>query len=327
MSASPTAGTIEIPNEYPVELSAPDITPYAEGNSGIPYIWSFDSKAPGPHVMISALVHGNEICGAIALDWLLRQDVRPVAGRLSLGFINIEAYSRFDPKDPNATRWADEDFNRLWSDEVLSGERDSSELRRAREIRAFMDRIDTLLDIHSMQRPSPAFMMAGMRPKGRELARQVGVPEIVISDQGHAAGVRLRDYAGFSDPESSKNAVLIECGQHWEKAAGDLAIETSVRMLRSQGSVAEDFGGDIGRAPTPPQTFVEVTEAVTVESERDFAFVRPFTGGEIIPEKGTLLAHDGGKEILTPYDNCFLVMPSMRLWRGQTAVRLGRILT
>ena len=326
MSVSPSAGDIKIPNDYPVELTAPDITPYSAGNCGTPYIWSFDSGAAGPHVMISALVHGNEICGAIALDWLLREEVRPVKGRLSLGFINIDAYSRFDSEDPNATRWADEDFNRLWSDAVLTGDRDSSELRRAREIRPFMDSVDVLLDIHSMQRPSPPFMMAGMRAKGRELARQVGVPEIVISDQGHKAGVRMRDYAGFSDPDSPKNAVLIECGQHWEKAAGDLAIESSLRMLRSQGTIDDAFGGDLGRGDTPEQTFVEVTEAVTVKSEQDFTFARAYTGGEIIPEKGTLLAHDGGEEILTPYDNCFLVMPSMRLWQGQTAVRLGRII-
>jgi predicted deacylase len=325
MSASPTTGAIEIPNDYPVELTAPDITPYAAGNTGTPYIWSFDSGTPGPHVMISALVHGNEICGAIALDWLLRREVRPVRGSLSLGFVNIDAYSRFDPKDPNATRWADEDFNRLWSDEVLSGERDSSELRRAREIRPFIDSVDILLDIHSMQRPSPAFMMAGMRSKGRDLARQIGVPEIVISDQGHATGVRMRDYSGFSDPASPKNAVLIECGQHWEKAAADLAIDTSLRMLRAQGTIADDFGGDLGRGATAPQTFVEVTEAVTVKTEKDFTFIRPFTGGETIPDKGTLIAHDGDEEILTPYDNCFLVMPSMRLWKGQTAVRLGKI--
>ena len=64
-------------NEYPVELIAPDISAYASGNDGVPYIWSFKGEAPGPHAMISAVVHGNEPCGAIALDRLFQRDFRP----------------------------------------------------------------------------------------------------------------------------------------------------------------------------------------------------------------------------------------------------------
>ena len=39
---------------------------------------------------------------------------------------------------------------------------------------------------------------------------------------------------------------------------------------------------------------------------------------------GTVIAKDGGREIRTPYDNCVLVMPTRRITKGQTAVRLGR---
>jgi len=83
-------------NDLPVELSAPDITEYRESNSGVEYIHTMDSGKPGPHVLISAVVHGNELCGAIAADWLLKQAVKPVAGRLSVGFMNVEAYSSYD---------------------------------------------------------------------------------------------------------------------------------------------------------------------------------------------------------------------------------------
>ena len=61
---------------YPVELTAPDIEPYRKGNTGIEFVTSFDSGVPGPHVAINAITHGNEICGAIALDALLKQGVR-----------------------------------------------------------------------------------------------------------------------------------------------------------------------------------------------------------------------------------------------------------
>ena len=60
--------------EYPVELSAVDITPYKAGNMGVDYITTFDSGEPGLHVMIVAVVHGNELSGAIALDHLMENE-------------------------------------------------------------------------------------------------------------------------------------------------------------------------------------------------------------------------------------------------------------
>ena len=87
-------------NSYPVLLQAPDISAYQKGNTGIDYIHQFDSGKPGTHVMISAVVHGNELCGAIALDHLFRHEVRPMQGRLSLAFMNVEAFQSFDPERP-----------------------------------------------------------------------------------------------------------------------------------------------------------------------------------------------------------------------------------
>ena len=39
--------------------------------------------------------------------------------------------------------------------------------------------------------------------------------------RGHAAGMRMRDYGGFGDPKSPKNALLIETGQHWRASSVD----------------------------------------------------------------------------------------------------------
>jgi predicted deacylase len=61
---------------YRVELTPPDLSPYREGNTGIEYVTSFVAGEPGPHVLITALTHGNEICGAITLDKLFRAGVR-----------------------------------------------------------------------------------------------------------------------------------------------------------------------------------------------------------------------------------------------------------
>ncbi|HEX7969930.1 MAG TPA: succinylglutamate desuccinylase/aspartoacylase family protein [Stellaceae bacterium] len=308
---------------YALELAPPDITPYEAGNTGIPYVTSFDSGRAGPHVLVNALAHGNELCGAIALDHLFRRNVRPVTGKLTLSFANIAAYRRFDAANPSASRFVDEDWNRLWDAAMLAGTRHSAELARARALRPLIDTVDLLLDIHSMQLAAAPLMLAGLTDKSLSLARRVGLPELIVRDAGHAAGKRLRDYGAFADPASPKAALLVECGQHWERRAADLAIDVAWRFLAASGVLAPAESARILARPAPPQRVVSVTEAVTIASDR-FSFTQEFRGLEVIPRGGTVIARDSGREIRTPYDDCVLIMPSRRLLRGQTAVRLGR---
>jgi predicted deacylase len=317
--------TARVENEFPIELTAPDISAYKAGNTGLEYVTTFDSGAPGPHVMVSAVVHGNEICGAIALDYFFKTDLRPRAGKLTLAFCNVEAYLSFDPADPTVSRFIDEDFNRVWSEDVLDGDRQSQELTRARAFRPFVADADLLLDIHSMQKKTEALVLSGPLAKGRQLARGTGVPEIVVSDHGHAAGKRMRDYVDFINPDSPKNSLLVECGQHWEKASETVAKESLFRFLAHTGALsAEDVAPHIGPDPAP-QKFIEVSGPVTIKSD-NFRFVQEYQGFEVIEKAGTVLAYDGDEPVVTPYDACVLIMPSKRLGPGGSAVRLGRFI-
>ncbi|MDP2400223.1 MAG: succinylglutamate desuccinylase/aspartoacylase family protein [Burkholderiales bacterium] len=313
------------PNAYTVEISPPDISPYRGGNTGIEYVTTLDSGKPGPHVMVTTLVHGNEICGAIVVDELFRGGIRPLHGRLTLAFCNVAAFERFDPANPEVSRWVDEDFNRLWTTAVLDGERNSTELRRARTLRPLIDSVDFLLDIHSMQHPSDPLLLTGPLAKGRELAAAIAYPALAVSDAGHAAGRRMRDYAAFGETSSPKNAMLVECGQHWTQGAVDVARETTLRFLAHFG-IIDPRAGPFRLSTTPfAQQIVEVTHPVTIEAET-FRFAQTFTGLQVIEHSGTLIGWDGDREVRTPYDHCVLVMPSKRLYRGQTAVRLGRFI-
>lgn len=316
-----TAAVAPVP---PIEVAFPDLAPYAAGNGGIPYAWTFGSGRAGPHVLIQALTHGNEVCGAIALDWLLRKAVRPTRGTLSLAFANVAAYQRFDAANPFASRCVDEDFNRLWSAEVLDGPRESSELARARQLRPLYDRVDYLLDLHSMSDPCPPLAMAGCQPKGLALARALAMPRNIVIDGGHAAGRRLRDYAFFDDAADPRGALLIECGQHWEAAAPDVAKQSVLRWLRHFAMAAPDFlDAHLTPAVDPPQVLIEVTTTVTIGSD-DFAFILPIVALQRIARAGTVYAIDGGREVRTPHDDCVVIMPTRRPKKGETAVRLGR---
>jgi predicted deacylase len=300
---------------FDVWLTPPDITPWLAGNTGIPGFTTIDSGRPGPHVAIIALSHGNELAGAIVLDAMLRQPPPLTAGRLTLGFANIDAFMRFNPKQPTASRFADEDFNRLWDRQVLDGPRQSSELIRARQIRPLIDQVDILLDLHSMLWPSDPLILSGPSAKGRNLALAIGTPDLVIADHGHISGPRLIDYAPFTG-EGHAAAALVEAGQHWEASTVEVTRACVDGLLRAAGLVP-------GAMPPPPVRMAEVTIAVTAATAA-FAFVHPFRGGDVIPERNTLIAVDGAAEIRTPHDDCLLVMPSLRPSRGHTAVRLAR---
>ncbi|MGH8690131.1 MAG: M14 family metallopeptidase [Burkholderiales bacterium] len=306
-------------------MKPPDISPYRKGNTGVEYVHRMDSGKAGPMVMVQALTHGNEFSGAIALDYLLKEGVKPARGKLVLAFANVAAFARFDFDDPDRSRYIDEDYNRVWADAVLGGPRDSAELRRARELRPFVDAADYLLDLHTMTEPCRPIMVCGMLDKGAEFARRVGVPADLLIDTGHPAGLRMRDRGGFGDPASPRNALLIGAGQHWEKSSVDVAIDTTLRFLQVTGAIDAAWSGARLRVKPPAkQRVVRVTEPVVANSTA-FRFARPWQGLEVIERAGTVVATDGDKSWRTPYDDCVLVMPSTaHLKPGNTMARLGR---
>ena len=311
----------------PIETIFPDISKWAISNTRFAHVWTYASDLPGPHVCVNALVHGNEVCGAIAADWLLRElavGLRPRRGALSVAFANVDAYQSFDANKPFESRCVEEDFNRLWNEATLDGHRDSRELRRARELRPFYDTVDHLLDLHSMLEPAPPISLAGDTVKGLALARAVGAPEHILVDSGHAAGKRLRDYAGFGDASSPKTAVLIECGQHWESAVGDVAKQVTLRFMQHFNVLDSGWiERHLETKATPSQRVVDITTVVT-HTGASFRWIRPVRGLELIAEAGTLIAMDGDREVRTPHADSVMVMPVPSPKVGQTAVRIGQ---
>ncbi len=296
----------------PVHIAAPDLRRWMDGNAARG-AWSFTAEAPGPHVCVVALTHGNEIAGAIVLDRWLRQELRPVAGRLSLVFANLDAYARFDARDPTASRFLEQDLNRVWDPEMLDGPGRSSELRRARALRPLLDSADVVLDLHSMLWPADPLLLVGGGAASEALALALGTPPLVVSDPGHEAGRRLIDYAA----QVGRRGVLLEAGHHWERETVSLMERVARRMLMLCGVLP---GAPPAVSPAP--RLARVTRAVTARGV-DFAFSQPVRGGDVIARAGTLIARDGEIEIRTPHDDCLLVMPSLRTAPGLTAVRLA----
>lgn len=313
---------------FEVRLAPPDLAPWLGGNIGVPGFTSLVGAAAGPHVVITALMHGNEFAGAVVLDRILRAGFVPLRGRLTLGFINLAAFSRFDPRNPTLSRFVDEDLNRVWDPAVLGGPRRSCELDRARVVLPVIAEADVVLDLHSMLWPSDPLVLCGPSRRGRELALAMGVPGLVVADKGHASGPRLIDYPRFSAPDAAGRAVLVEAGQHWDPDSVTVAHAAVAALLRHVGMADEDVCLPPRlppRLPRPAPRLAEVTDVVVAGSAA-FAFAEPYRGGSVIARAGTVIATDEGAEIRTPHDDCLLVMPSLRPSRGHTAVRLARFL-
>ena len=315
-----------ISENFVVELEAPDIQPYKKSNVGVDFVTTFDSGKPGPHVMINAVTHGNEICGAIALDILFKDNIRPLNGKLTLAFVNHLAYSTFDPSAPSLSRFIDEDFNRVWVEERLDGQEKTAELQRARELRPVFDEVDLLLDIHSMGTFSKPLMICNGLEKERKFVKKVNFPAHIMCGSGHVVGKRLIEYTPFNDTRNNKVALLVECGQHWAADTGVTALDTALHFLRACNVVDINFINDrLSPAAKEPELaeMWDVTDGITALTD-DFQFCEEYVGMEIIESEGTKIAQDGDLDIKTPYDNCLLMMPNHRPGAGVRKLRLCR---
>ena len=98
-----------------------------------------------------------------------------------------------------------------------------------------------------------------------------------------------------------------------------------LRFLAHAGVVDPAFVSDhVTPGTRPPQAVVEVSGPYTVKTGR-FRFAEDYRGLEVIPAAcAPSSATTGDVPVTTPHDDCVLIMPSRRLFEGQSAVRFGR---
>lgn len=326
---TPIAMTTSPPSDR-FRLAKPELGAWRAGNTDVEGVWHFDSGRPGRHAMVAALIHGNELCGAAAVLGLLQAGLRPARGQLTLAFCNLAAFDRFDAADGDASRFVDQDLNRQWTPERLA-EGGTLERRRARALAPWVARADWLLDLHSMHEHAPPLCLTGLFDENVALALALGAPADIVVDAGHKDGVRMRDFGRFGTAEgvaAGARSLLVECGFHGDPASLDVARDQCRRFLAASGVIdALDLDAALPGWLGPDaagQRVLRVTGAAVART-RDAAFVSAFQGLETIERAGTVIGHDGEAPIVTPHDDCVLVMPSLRqALPGVTIVRFAR---
>ena len=301
------------------EVLPRDLSAYRQGNVGIDYVHRFESGKPGPHVLINALTHGNEICGMVAATHLLDTGVRPLIGTLTISFANVAAYESFDQSRPFESRQLVHNLNRVWSAAELDGTADSPELQRARALRPVVAAADHILDIHSTSQDVPPFWAYPAYPRNAAAALALGRPPVhLVMPDGLGSGTPLIQHGRHGQADGTGVALVVECGQHFLQSAADMATAVAMDFLAHFGLIEAPHQ----RPAPPPQRRYELLQTCMVRTP-GFAFTRPVQGFEVFA-KGELIASDGPHEIRALCDDCTILMPTREPIVGREAVYLTR---
>ena len=307
----------------PLEVLPRDLSAYRQGYMGVDYVHRFDSGQPGPHVLINALTHGNELCGMTAATYLLDQGIRPLCGTLTVSFANVAAYESFDPARPFDSRQLVHNFNRVWSSEWLDGPEDSPELRRARALRPVVTAADHVLDIHSTSEPVVPFWVYPSRVSNSLVASALSQPPVhLVMPDGLGSGTPLIQHGRHGAADGVGTALVVECGQHFLRSTSELATAVTLDFLAHFGLIAApNFDANTADAPGEVRRY-QLLKTFTIQTP-EFRFARPLIGFEVF-QKGELIATDGDIEIRALCDDCTVFMPARRAIVGVEAVYLTR---
>jgi predicted deacylase len=301
------------------EVLPRDLSAYRQGNIGIDYVHRFASGKPGPHVLVNALTHGNEICGMVAATHLLDTGIRPLVGTLTISFANVAAYESFDPARPFESRQLEHNLNRVWSALELDGPLDSPEMRRARELRPVVSAADHILDIHSTSQDVEPFWVYPGYARNAAAAMALGRPPVhLVMPSGLGSGTPLIQHGRHGQDDGHGVALVVECGQHFRQSAADVATVAALDFLAHFGLIERT-----GQQAEPlVQRRFELLETCMVRTA-DFRFVRPLVGFEVFAQ-GDLIATDGPHDVRAPCDGCTIFMPTREPIVGREAVYLTR---
>jgi predicted deacylase len=301
----------------PIEIQPRDLDPYRRGNVGIDHVHRFESGKPGPHVLVNALTHGNEFCGMVAATHLLDAGVRPKIGTLTVSFANVAAYQSFHPERPFDSRQLVHNLNRIWSAAQLDGSEDSPELKRARELRPVVAAADHILDIHSTSQDVSPFWVYPQFERNAAAALAIGRPAVhLVMPQGLGSGTPLIQHGAHGTDAHHGVAMVAECGQHFKRSTGELAIEVALDFLAHFGLIDPR-----PKAAAPQQRF-QLLQTWVIRTP-EFRFVRPLIGFETFDE-GELIATDGDQEIRALCNRCTVLMPARLPIVGREGVYLAR---
>ncbi len=307
---------------------------------------SFSGCAPGPRIIITGAVHGNETCGTKAigrvLDDIEKKRLNIAAGTVTfVPITNPLAYAKNE-------RNGDRNLNRNLSPSQTPKD---FEDHIANWLCPLFAQHDVLLDLHSTRAQNPAFAMLGpvnndepLQPfkhfeKERALAKHLGVNRFVDGWLAtYATGVerriaRVKSLGGSiatldTDPRygvgtteymrsTGGYAITLECGQHDDPQSPEVgyrAIHNALAFLKISDS-AMDVNTNVNVSVNTNQN-ESITESISLydvidRHHADDTFSREWASFNSL-KKGELIATraDGTKVLAT--EDGYIVFPDAK---------------
>ena len=289
--------------------------------------------APGPRLIVTGAVHGNETAGT--------RGIQRVLAELDAGTLDIVRGSvTFVPVcNPLAyahgRRMGDRNLNRRLQPTATPQD---NEDRIANALCPLLAAHDVLLDLHSFRSPGRPFVMRGpadnhgaLEPFAHaaaeaQLAAHVGPPRIVEGWMAaYAAGVATRRARALTpgavheDPSYGVGTteymrsqggygVTLECGQHTDPAAPVVAHAAIHSALRLLGMVA-------GEAVAPPQPALLRLVSVTDRLDEEDQFVREWATFDAVAQGEPIGVRADGRMLHAERDG-FIVFPNTEAGAG-----------
>ena len=256
----------------------------------------YKTTKPGPCRLIFIAIHGNETCG-------------------------VEAYLKISPKIPYLLQDGSLEVRlgnplafltdqRSWSADLNRSfnQRNSPEYenKRCRSLIESLHKADLFLDIHSTSAPGPAFLLPGKY--GHSLCKQLPVPLVIkeLAEKCNGTTLSVID-------EMNIEGIVVECGQHDDQSAINVAFDCINEFIKSQPSKMNrklQIDQHILRCPS------------SVVADEGFQFVKPIFFMQKF-EKHELIARSSSREFRCPYDNAFVIMPNSDPKAGEEAFYWG----
>ena len=278
---------------------------------------TFHSLTPGPKVLITGAVHGDEVCGPKAISRMIaefRAGHRQLR-RGSLTFVpvvNAMAY-RLDRRE------GDRNLNRALRPYPVPVQ---NEDRVANILCPLLAAHDVLIDLHSFSAEGPAFALFGPHSAGGELEPHVrpdieqGLIEALdlpfavygwmpahrksLEQQGRSEevgfAVGTTEYMRFMGGA----AITVECGRHKDPKAPEVAYDVIARGLVQLGLIE-----DAALQPITPPAVLEIGDAIFARSDAD-RLIREFATGEAVKAGEVMGYRADGSEILAPHDGAVI---------------------
>lgn len=301
----------------------------------------FASHADGPRLIVTGAVHGNEVCGTLAirrvLDDFQHERLRLQSGSVSfVPVTNPLAYKR-------RQRQGDRNLNRRLAPTPTPTE---FEDHVANWLCPLLARHDVLLDLHSFQTGDEPFVMVGppnndgaLEPfahaeREEALALRLGVTRLVDGWLGtYVTGVaqrraRSQSDAGQHHPDYGVGTteymrrcggwgLTLECGQHDDPRSPEVAYRAILNTLAHLGL--------IDAAAPPPASGVEGLNLFQVIDRLDPAdrFTRAWTSFDAVLRGDTVALRHDGTPVVAAADGR-IVFPNPNAAPGQEWFYLAR---